>query len=126
MDAIRFGGTKILWKDRKRWCGMPLSFTRYYIVENEGQWLKLFSSVGFLSTVDNEVNFFRIFDISVYQSLFDKMFGVGSITLFVNDESSDKIILRKIKHPHKVRNLIASLVEKERQKHGFRLTEFHS
>ena len=126
MDASRFGGTKIVWKDRKGWCGMPLSFTRYYIVENEGQWLKLFSSVGFLSTVDNEVNFFRIFDISVYQSLFDKMFGVGSITLFVNDESSDKIILRKIKHPHKVRNLIASLVEKERQKHGFRLTEFHS
>lgn len=126
MDASKFGGTKVLWHDRKRWCGMPLSFTRYYIVENEGQWLKLFSSIGLFSTEDNEVNFFRIFDISVYQSLFDKMFNVGTITLYVNDESTDTIIIRKVKNPHKVRNLIASLVEKERQKHGFRLTEFHS
>ena len=54
------------------------------------------------------------------------MFGVGTITLYVNDESTDTIVIRKIKKPHKVRNLIANLVEKERQKHGFRLTEFHS
>ena len=54
------------------------------------------------------------------------MFNVGTITLYVNDESTDAIIIRKVKNPHKVRNLIASLVEKERQKHGFRLTEFHS
>ena len=127
MNAHKFGeGTKIIWKDRKRWCGMPLSFTRYYIVEKEDAWLKLFSSVGLFSNEDNEVNFFRIFDISLYQSFFDKIFGVGSITLYVNDESTDKIIIKKIKNPYKVRNLIASLVEEERQKHGFRLTEFHS
>ena len=126
MDASKFVGTKILGHDRKGWCGMPLSFTRYYIVENEGKWLKLFSSIGLFATEDNEVNFFRIFDISVYQSLFDKMFGVGTITLYVNDESTDTIVIRKIKKPHKVRNLIANLIEKERQKHGFRLTEFHS
>ena len=127
MGAHKFGeGTKIIWKDRKRWCGMPLSFTRYYIVEKEDAWLKLFSSVGLFSNEDNEVNFFRIFDISLYQSFFDKIFGVGSITLYVNDESTDKIIIKKIKNPYKVRNLIASLVEEERQKHGFRLTEFHS
>ena len=64
--------------------------------------------------------------MSIYQSLFDKMFGVGTITLYVNDESTETIVIKKVKHPHKVRNLIASLVEQERQKHGFRLTEFHS
>ncbi len=127
MNTHKFGeGTKIIWKDRKRWCGLPLSFTRYYIVEKEDAWLKLFSSVGLFSNEDNEVNFFRIFDISLYQSFFDKIFGVGSITLYVNDESTEKIIIKKVKNPYKVRNLIASLVEEERQKHGFRLTEFHS
>ena len=127
MNTHKFGeGTKIIWKDRKRWCGLPLSFTRYYIVEKEDAWLKLFSSIGLFSNEDNEVNFFRIFDISLYQSFFDKIFGVGSITLYVNDESTEKIIIKKVKNPYKVRNLIASLVEEERQKHGFRLTEFHS
>lgn len=127
MNANNFGeNTEIIWKDRKRWCGMPLSFTRYYLVNKKDSWLKLFTSTGWLSTTEEEVNLFRVFDLSVYQSLFDKMFNVGSITLYVNDESSDKIVLRKVKNPFKVRNKIASLVEEERKKRGFKLTEFHS
>ena len=126
MNIKRFGeNTKVLWKDRKRWCGMPLSFTRYYLIEKENTWLKLFTSIGLLSTVDEEVNVFRIFDISVYQSLFDKLFNVGTITLYVNDESTDKIYIRKVKNPFKVRDLIASHIETERLKRGFRVTEFH-
>lgn len=126
MNIKRFGeNTKVLWKDRKRWCGMPLSFTRYYLIEKENTWLKLFTSIGLLSTVDEEVNVFRIFDISVYQSLFDKLFNVGTITLYVNDESTDKLYIRKVKNPFKVRDLIASHIEKERLKRGFRVTEFH-
>ncbi len=127
MKASNFGeNTEIIWKDRKRWCGMPLSFTRYYLVNKKDSWLKLFTSTGWLSTTEEEVNLFRVFDLSVYQTLFDKVFNVGSITLYVNDESSDKIVLRKVKDPFKVRNKIASLVEEERKKRGFRLTEFHS
>ena len=123
----RFGeGTEILWHDRKRWCGLPWTFTQYDIVKKEGSYLKLFRTTGLLSTSVDEVNFFRIFDLSLDQSLFDKMFGVGTITLYVNDESSDKVVLRKVKNPYKVRAMIAELVEKERSSKGFRLTEFHS
>ena len=123
----RFGeNTKILWKDRKRWCGMPLSFTRYYLVEKPGSWLKLFSSIGFFSTAEEEVNVFRIFDISVYQSLSNKIFGTGTITLHVNDESCDKIELTRVKNPHQVRAMIADLVERERRAKGFRVSEFHT
>ena len=31
----------VLWHDRKRWCGLPLSFTRYRIIEKPTKWLKL-------------------------------------------------------------------------------------
>ena len=118
--------TKILWNDRKRWCGMPLSFTRYYLVEQQGGWMKLFTSIGLLSTAEEEVNLFRIFDISVYQSLVDKMFGVGTITLHCNDESHSKIYLIKIKNPFQIRNMLAELIESERAKKGYRLGEFYS
>lgn len=118
--------TKILWNDRKRWCGMPLSFTRYYLVEQQGGWMKLFTSIGLLSTAEEEVNLFRIFDISVYQSLVDKMFGVGTITLHCNDESHSKIYLTKIKNPFQIRNMLAELIESERAKKGYRLGEFYS
>ena len=39
--------SKIIWHDRKRWTATI--FTRYYLVENEGDWLKLFTLlVGYL------------------------------------------------------------------------------
>lgn len=57
MNINRFGkGLKLIWKDRKRWAGMPLSFTRYFLIEKPNKWIKLFTSVGLFSTVD-EKNF---------------------------------------------------------------------
>ena len=47
-----------IWKDRKRFLGMPLSFTRYAISED-----RLFLSVGFWSIRDEEVLLYRIRDI---------------------------------------------------------------
>ena len=38
-----------LWKDRKRFMGMPLSFTRYRLSED-----RLFLSVGFFSIKDDD------------------------------------------------------------------------
>ena len=74
-DETQFGeGTKILWQDRKRWCGLPWSFTRYYIVEKKGSWLKLFTSVGLFGVQEEEVNVYRIYDLTVTQSLSNRMF----------------------------------------------------
>ena len=39
-----------LWKDRKRYFGLPLSFTRYALSED-----RLFLSVGLLSIKDDDV-----------------------------------------------------------------------
>ena len=47
-----------IWKDRKRFLGMPLSFTRYALSED-----RLFLSVGFFSIKDEEVLLYRIRDI---------------------------------------------------------------
>lgn len=115
---------KVLWKDRKRVLGMPLTFTRYEVVEKPGQWLKLFSHIGLLSTASEETHFYRIDDISVYRSLFDKLFGVGTIEIHCDDASSDTMLLQKVKDPYKVRDMIATLVEQERAKRGMRYSEF--
>ena len=44
-----------LWKDRKRYFGLPLSFTRYALSDD-----RLFISVGFLSIKDDEVLLYRV------------------------------------------------------------------
>ena len=121
----QFGeGTKILWHDRKRWCGLPWSFTRYYIVEKEGNWVKLFSSIGFLSIQSEEVNIYRIYDISVETTLSNRIFGTGTLVLHANANSTDEIYLIRVKHPYKVRAILQDLIEKERSKRGNRISEF--
>lgn len=124
MNPKRFGeGITVLWKDRKRWAGMPLSFTRYFLIEKPNQWIKLFTSVGLLSTVDEEVYLFRVFDITVEQTFTNKLFNEGTIILHVNDESSEHIVLKRVLNPYKVKEKIADMVEFERTRRGFKLAE---
>jgi hypothetical protein len=62
-----------LWKDRKRYFGLPLSFTRYALSED-----RLFLSVGFLNIKDDEILLYRVRDIDTERSLWQRLFGVGN------------------------------------------------
>lgn len=127
MNFKRFGsGNKLLWKDRKRWCGLPLSFTRYFLIEKPDQWVKFFSSVGLFNTIDEELYLFRVFDITVEQTFFNKIFNEGTITLHVNDESSSTVEIKRVLNPHKVKEMIADYVEFERRRRGMTVGEFYS
>lgn len=54
----------IIWKDRKRYLGLPLSFTRYALSED-----RLFQSIGFLNIRDEEILLYRIRDINTTRTL---------------------------------------------------------
>lgn len=124
-QETQFGkGTEIIWQDKKRWCGLPWSFTRYYIVKKKGSWLKLFTSVGFLSVRDEEVNVYRIFDITVHQSFSNRMFGTGTLILHCQANNHDQVALVRVKNPYKVRALLQELIESERAKRGTKISEF--
>ena len=114
---------EVVWHDRKRWCGLPLSFTRYSIIKSEGEYAKLVNINGFLSTKSEEVNLYRVDDFDVYQSVIDRIFGVGNITVYCRDASCDKLILRKVKNPYRVRELLNKLVLEDRKRVGMRQTE---
>ena len=47
-----------IWQDKKRYFGLPLSFTRYAMSED-----RLFTSVGLLNLKDDEVLLYRVRDI---------------------------------------------------------------
>ena len=102
---------KILWKDRKRFMGMPLSFTRYEVDES-----RFTSRVGFFSTTTNETLLYRILDLKMTQTLWQKTFRVGTIILFTADKSHSTFTLKNIKHPEKLRRYLSNLVEQERDK----------
>ncbi|MBQ7885140.1 MAG: PH domain-containing protein [Clostridia bacterium] len=121
----KFGeNTTTLWTDKKRILGMPISFTRYSLVENP-EWTKVFVKSGFLSTTIDEINLYRIYDIKVYQSLGQKMFGVGTITLYSNDITHPQTEIINVKKPYDVRNMLAERIEEARDAKGVRIGEVY-
>lgn len=119
-------GTEVIWQDRKRWFGLPLSFTRYKLIKKPGSWFKLFSDVGFTYSDIEEVNLYRICDISFRQSLIGKLLDTGTVILKSSDESRPIFVLKNIKEPFKVRDMLSDYIEQERKLNNVKLTEFHS
>ena len=97
---------KCLWKDRKRHLGLPLSFTRYQLSED-----RLFVSVGFLNIKDDEVLLYRVRDIDTQRSLWQRIFGVGTVTVMSSDKTMPTLVLKNIKDPLMVKELIHNQVE---------------
>lgn len=126
MKVKAYEDVDILWKDRKRWCGLPLSFTRYRIIRKPGKWLKLITDVGLLRSDVNEVNLFRIEDLKVYQSFSNKFWGTGTVTVYSQDPSMPVLELRRIKDPYRVRNLLTELLEEDRAARHLVVGELHS
>ena len=99
----------ILWADRKRYLGLPISFTRYSFDQN-----KFYIKTGFLNNVNNELLLYRVLDISMRRTLGQKIFGVGSVLLNTADQTLPIIELKNIKKPDRVRKALSTIVEKER------------
>ena len=107
-----------LWKDRKRYLGLPLSFTRYSLSED-----RLFVSVGFLSIKDDEILLYRVRDIDTRRSLWQRLFGVGTVAVASSDKSMPNLILKNIKDPLMVKELIHQQVEEAKLKRRVRYGE---
>lgn len=110
---------ELLWKDRKRFLGMPLSFTRYSVSED-----RLFLSVGLLNIKDDEILLYRIRDLSVSRSLGQRLFGVGTITVTSSDKSNPSLVLKNVKNPTEVKELIHAQVEEMKIRRKVRIGEF--
>ncbi len=105
--------SKLLWKDRRRRLGLPLSFTKYEIYED-----KLVLRKGFFKTTVDETMIYRIMDIKLVRTLGQKLFGVGSVVLIGSDKSHPQLELKSIKQSETVRKFLSELVDKQRTARG--------
>ena len=115
---MAFRGEQYIWRDRKRFMGMPLSFTRYALSED-----RLFLSVGLLSIKDDEVLLYRVRDISSSRSLWQRLFGVGTVTVVSSDKTMPVLVLKNIKRPMAVKELIHNQVEEMKIRRRMRVGE---
>lgn len=112
---------ELLWKDRKRFLGMPLSFTRYSLSED-----RLFLSVGCFSIKDDEVLLYRVRDISVSRTFWQRIFGVGTISISSADKTTPTLVLKNVKKPIYVKELLHAQVEEMKVRRRMRFGEMMS
>lgn len=118
---MAFKGDKYKWKDRKRILGMPISFTRYALSDD-----RIFNQTGVLNLSDEEVLLYRVRDISLKRTLWQRIFGVGTLTIASSDKSTPKLILKNIKNPVEVKEAIHNSVEEMKIKRRIRIGEISS
>ena len=103
----------ILWSDRKRWTflGLPWTFTKYTCTPE-----KFVVESGIFSTKEEEIRLYRILDLTLERSFWQRIFGLGTICCDTVDKSSPRLVIKNIKNPRNVKELVSEAVEKERMK----------
>ena len=113
MNAIEY-----LWKDRKRYFGLPLSFTRYRLSED-----RIFVEKGFFNIHVEEVLLYRVRDLELQLRLTQRIFGVGTICVHSSDKTAPDLFLLNVKRPREAKELIFRQVEQEKDKRRMRTME---
>ena len=103
---------KIVWKDTRRPIfGLPLSFTKYRLLED-----KLLIDTGFLSTKQEEVKLYRIMDVTLNRTFIQRIFGVGTIHCCSADKTTPEFDIKDIKKSFEVKEMLSKMVEEQRDK----------
>lgn len=113
---------EIVWSDRKRIIfGLPWTFTKYTLTKE-----KLLVESGILNKDEEEIRLYRIMDLTLKRSFWQRLFGLGTIHCCTADKSSPEIDIKWIKDSANVKELLSDLVEQERMEKRVSSREFFS
>lgn len=108
----------VLWEGKPFNFGIP-TFTRYQITDR-----RLIVEKGVFTKRREEIQLYRIRDISVKRNLLERMLKFGDITILSTDTSSPTYTLRNIRSSISVSDLLGHAAEASRIKHrAMELTE---
>ena len=110
--------SNILWADRLRHLGLPISFTKYSLDET-----RLFRQTGLFNLKEEELLLYRVRDLTLTRSLWQRIFGVGTITVTSSDRTTPSLEIKNIKKSKDIKELIHSKVDEATRMKSRRTTE---
>jgi uncharacterized membrane protein YdbT with pleckstrin-like domain len=85
---------------------------------------RLFVLTGLFSKETQEIELFRIKDVTVQQSLIERVLGYGRITVTSSDDTTPHLTISGIANPIGIKELIRENYKDARKALGLRATEF--
>lgn len=111
-DIPAYTDRKPLWKDRSHpFFGLPLSFRQYFLYPEQ-----IIVQSGILTRRQEEVRLYRVTDVSLRQTLFQRLFRLGTICLTTGDSTSPKLYIRDVPCSEDLTRYISDLAEAERSR----------
>lgn len=99
--------------EKKRWLflGLPWTFTKYEIRED-----MITIHAGFLNTVENDCYMYKVQDVQLRTSLWERMAGLGTVVCYTGDNTNPTLELMHIKHAREIKRYILEASEEARLK----------
>ena len=99
--------------ERKRllFFGLPWTFTKYEIKED-----MITIDSGFLNKVENDCYMYKVQDVELTATLFEKLFGLGTIICHTGDTTHPKLMLEHIRNSRAIKEFLLKESEEARIK----------
>ena len=100
-------------RERKRWVffGLPFTFTIYTVKEEV-----LTVDTGFLSKEENDCYMYKVQDVTLKTSLWERIFGLGTIICYTGDTTNPQLVMAHIKNARAIKDFILEQSEIARRK----------
>ena len=99
--------------ERKRllFFGLPWTFTKYEIRED-----MITVNTGFINTIENDCYMYKVQDVQLRTSLWERLLGLGTIVCFTGDNTSPTLEMQHIKNAKEIKRFILEASEEARIK----------
>ncbi len=121
---------ELRYSERGRWLlfGLPWTFTKYEIRENDFTIIK-----GFFTVRENDCYMYKISDVEITRSFMQRLAGLSTIVLYTSDVTDKTIVMKNIKHGREIKDFLLQASESARlrrrtvsmQNIGFGASDIH-